>query len=117
MTDAERKKKIKELRDQLKTVKEENEMLHDALNKQDQLFKDMERVTKDKEFDFHCVKLNITHDSFVKFARVTKEFLIGQTELNNKLSEQEQRDVAEWYRQFFADATLCRDIVERLTKI
>lgn len=116
MTAKEYTNKIKQLKHEIRLLKIENEELHLAITKGDQLYKDMERVTKDKEFDFHCVKLNITRDSFVQFARHTREFLIAQVELDDKMPEQERKDVADWYRQFFADATLCRDIVERLKK-
>lgn len=113
MTSKEYTTKIKELKHEIRMLKVENNELREAINN-GEFTKDLERVTKDKEFDFHCVKLNITRDTFVQFARNTREFLIAQVELNDKLTEQEKSTTADFYREFFDDAIVSRDLTERL---
>lgn len=105
--------KIRRLKSDKSKLNQEVKQLRQALDEQSPIYKDLNSLSNQKEFDVHCIKLNYSSGHYMVMASLLKEL---HRDLLNKanLDEAQRNDLINDIMNFIDDAVTMRRMLDSM---
>lgn len=107
------KDKIRRLKSDKSKLTQEVKQLRQALDEQNPIYKDLNSLSQQKEFDIHCIKLNYSSGHYIVMASLLKE--LHRDLITKSIQDETQKnDMLNDIINFIDDAVMMRRMFDSM---